>query len=193
MACSAASLVVKRIVWPHDVVYTVAGKSAAYEELLISLFVQGYLIVMKGDLETFMVKMASHVEKLMGDLKLYGWERGACHGVWFNQHEQGWASWENEEEKVRFQHALVWHLATLASSARSTSAVSCAQKQAKLSFAYNGPVRPGMKACNAFNEGSCTNAATYLSQLHICSHCLVMVIRTFPYQEIDCNRKQFPV
>ena len=77
----------------------------------------------------------------MGDSELYGWAR-----VWLNRLEQDWASWENEEEKVRFRHPLVWHLATSASSAPSTSVVSGAQKQPKLGFAYNALARPGMKA-----------------------------------------------
>ena len=80
---------------------------------------------MKGEKETVRVKMASHLEDLMGDAEIYGWEKvRAYHGVWLKQLELGWASWENEEEKVRFQHALNWHLTTSASSAGSTSVAS---------------------------------------------------------------------
>ena len=86
----------------------------SYKELSIPLFIQGYLIVMKGEKGAVRAKMASHLADLMGDVELYGWERAtAYHGVWLNQLEQGSrASWENEEEKVRFQCALVWHPAT---------------------------------------------------------------------------------
>ena len=92
-------MVIKRITWPHGVVYTVAEKPAAYEELSIPHFVQGYLIVMSGEKETVSAKMASILEDLMGDVELYGWERiRAYHGVWLNQLEQGGASWEDEEE-----------------------------------------------------------------------------------------------
>ena len=67
-----------------------ARKPAAYEELLIPLFVQSYLIVMRGEKEGVRAKMASHLEDLMGDSELYGWERvRAYHGVWLNQVEQG--------------------------------------------------------------------------------------------------------
>ena len=107
-----------------------AGKPVAYEELLIPLFVQGYLIVMRGEKEAVRAKMASHLEELMGESTLYSCERvRAYHGVWINQLEQGQASWENEEEKVRFRCALISHLATSASAAPFTSAASGTQKQ----------------------------------------------------------------
>ena len=55
--------------------------------------------------------MASHLEESMGDVELYGWERvRAYHRVWLNQLEQGRATWEDEEEKVRFPCACT-HLA----------------------------------------------------------------------------------
>lgn len=40
-----ATVVIKCITWPHEVMYYVAGKPAAYEDLLMDAFVQGYLIV----------------------------------------------------------------------------------------------------------------------------------------------------
>ena len=56
---------------------------------------------MKDEKEAVRAKMASHLEDLMEDVELYGWERvRAYHIVWLNQLEQGWATWENEEEKV---------------------------------------------------------------------------------------------
>ena len=76
------SMVVKRITWLHEVVYMAAGKSVAYEELSIPLVVQGYLIIMRGEKDAVRAKMASHLEELMGDLELYGWDRvRAYHGV----------------------------------------------------------------------------------------------------------------
>ena len=60
------------IAWPHEVVYTSAGKPASYEELSTPLLVQGYLIVMKGEKEAVRAWMASRLEELMGDAELYG-------------------------------------------------------------------------------------------------------------------------
>ena len=66
-----------------------AEKPVTYEELSKPLFVQGYLIVMRSEKETIRAKMASHLEELIGDTKLYGWENvRAYHGVWLNQLEQ---------------------------------------------------------------------------------------------------------
>ena len=40
-----ASTVLHKVTWPHEVVYTSEGMPAAYKDLSISLFAQGYLIV----------------------------------------------------------------------------------------------------------------------------------------------------
>ena len=80
--------------WPHEVIYSMAGKPAAYEDLSIPMFVQGYRIVMKGDVGAIMEKMATHLDELMNDAELYGWERvRAYHRVRLNQLEQGQVTW----------------------------------------------------------------------------------------------------
>ena len=43
---TGATMVVKNITWPHEVVYCSAEKTAAYQELLVPTFVQGYLVVL---------------------------------------------------------------------------------------------------------------------------------------------------
>ena len=113
-------MVVKYITWLHEVVYSVARKPAAYE-LSMASFVQGYLIVMRGEEGTTKDKMAIHSEELMSDSGLYGWEKvRAYHGVWLNQLKQGWLTWEDTEEKLRFHWVLIWHPATSTSTAAST-------------------------------------------------------------------------
>ena len=116
----------------------------------------------------------------------------AYHGVWPTQLEQGQAIWEQEEKKIRYWCALVWHPATSASTVPSTSVASSTRKQPNMGFTYNAPTRPGNKVCKTLNEGSCTNAAAHPSQLHICSHYLTMVGRTLPHWVIDWNRMQLP-
>ena len=112
------SMVVKRVTWPHEVVYSAAGKPAAYEDLSIPLFIKGYRIVMKGEEGAIKDKMATHLEELMADTELYGWQRvRAYHRVWLKQREQGWATWQDEDVKLTFQHALIWHPVTSASAA----------------------------------------------------------------------------
>ena len=61
--------------WPHEIVYSVDGKHAGYEDLTIPMFVQGYLLIMKGEGEPIKDKMATHLEELMCDAQLYGWQR----------------------------------------------------------------------------------------------------------------------
>lgn len=179
-------MVVKMVAWLHEVIYSVAGKLAAYEDLSMPLFMQGYLIVMKGEERAIKEKMATHVEEIMGGTELYGWERvKVYHSVSLNQLEQGWAMWQEEGVKLMLWHALIWHLAILALAAATKSAVSGTQMQPKSRFAYNAPANPGTKACQAFNERSCTDAAAHPNQLHVCSHCLVTPCRTLPHKAID--------
>ena len=73
MQCTGARIVVKCITWPHEVVYSAAGKPSAYEELSIALLVQGYLIVMEGEEGSNKYKMATHLEELMSDSECTLW------------------------------------------------------------------------------------------------------------------------
>ena len=59
-----------------------------YESLSMSAFVQRYLITMQaGDHETKII-MTQHLEGLIDDCDLYGWEKvGSYHGVLFKQME----------------------------------------------------------------------------------------------------------
>ena len=52
---------VKTVTWPHWLVYSVAEKPAAYEDLAIPFFVQGYLIVIKSEEQAIKEKMATHL------------------------------------------------------------------------------------------------------------------------------------
>ena len=73
----------KKVMWPHEVVYSNRGKPAVYEELFLSLFVKGYLITMKGEEGATKDKMVTNLEDLMEDLELYGWQKlRAYHSVW---------------------------------------------------------------------------------------------------------------
>ena len=76
--------------WLHEVVHTVAGKPAVYDDISMPLFVQGYLIVMEDEKEAVRDQMASHLQDLMSDSELYGWNKvQTYHAVWINQLEQG--------------------------------------------------------------------------------------------------------
>ena len=134
--------------------------------------------------------MVTHFEELMCDAQLYGWQRvRAFHGVWLNQLEQGRATWQ-DEEKLRFRCAIVWHPATSSSATSSATRPSGGWKTHKAESEYNAPARPGTKACEAYNEGRCNNGAAHPDQLHIGTHSLTTVNCAFPHLEKDCNRKK---
>ena len=60
-------MVIHKVTWPHEVVYSLECNPASYQELTIPLFLQGYLIVM--ELEEGPVKklMSTHLQNLMSD------------------------------------------------------------------------------------------------------------------------------
>ena len=62
-------------------------------------FVQGYLVVMSGQDINIMDIMAHHLEDLMSDCDLYGWEKvRSFHGVLLTQMEQGRLSWADSDQ-----------------------------------------------------------------------------------------------
>ena len=69
---------------------------------------------MEGKGESVMVKIA--------DTERYSWESvRAFHALCLNPLEHGRVTWEDEEAKLRFMHALVWHPATSVTTAAPTS------------------------------------------------------------------------
>ena len=109
---TGAATVLKKITWPHEVVYTSAGKPASYQDMSVPQFMYGYLLVMDSEEADIRVQMDSHLKALMSDAQLYGWKcTRAFHGVWLNQLEQGRCTLFDEEAKLQFHRMLVWHLA----------------------------------------------------------------------------------
>ena len=63
----------------------------------------GLYDIIKGEEEAIKERMATHLEDLMSDAELYGWEQTrVLHGVWLNQLELGRTTWHDKEEKLRF-------------------------------------------------------------------------------------------
>ena len=89
----------------------------------------------------------------------------AFYALWLNEIEHGIATWEKDEEKIKFRGVFVLHPATSVQSAPPSPVASSTRKQHKLDFAYNTSVRPGTRANKAFNKGTCTIAAAHPSQL----------------------------
>ena len=99
MPWTRATMVVRKVTWPHDVVYTTAGKPAAYQNISIHLFIQGYMIIIEGEEWVIRERVASHLLELMSDAKLCGWDcTRPFLGIWLNQLEQR-CTWNDEPEK----------------------------------------------------------------------------------------------
>ena len=55
-------------------------------------------------------KMGDHIKDLMSDAEMYECEKiRAFPGIWMNQIEQDQCTWQDDEEKLKFKQALVWH------------------------------------------------------------------------------------
>ena len=67
---TGTTAVLKKITWPHEVVYTSAGKPAAYQDLTVLQFVYGYLLVMESEEADIRVQLALHLKALMSDAQL---------------------------------------------------------------------------------------------------------------------------
>ena len=92
------------------VVYTSTGQPAVYEEMSVTLFVSGLLMVMAREKIAIKPYMLQHMQELMEDAESYGWELiRAYHAIWLQQLEQGRVSWPDEEKKMKYHRALVWH------------------------------------------------------------------------------------
>ena len=171
------SLVTMGVTWPHGVVDATDGKAAVYK-ILMQLFVQGNFIVIEEEKEAVRTWMTMHLKDLMVDSQLYGWEKAQpFHMVWLYQFEQGQMTWD---DKLGFfpspSLALGYHYHFYC-------------KQNRRAFTYNAPAKTSTRACQAFNQGLCMDGSTHPRDMHLCSHCLEVVNRTFPHQEQHCKRK----
>ena len=93
---TGATSVVTKLTWPHEVMFTAAGKQAAYQDISVPLFIQGSLITIDTQDHSVKQKMGDHLKYLMSGAEIYRWEKTqAFHGVWMNQIKQGWCTWED--------------------------------------------------------------------------------------------------
>ena len=188
---TGTTTILKKITWPHEVVYTSVGKSASYQDMTVLQFFNGYLLVMDSKEVDIRRQMASHLKALMSDAQLYGWKcTRAFHVVFCNQLEQGRCTWFDEEAKMQFRRTLVWHPAHSSNACTNATRTSPKSRQRHSQASYNASVKPGTKACRAFNQGKCDNQASHGKQHYICAYFLGAVTRAYPHTEEDCNRKQ---
>ena len=105
---TADSTVVKCITWPHELVYISGVQSAIYEQFSVPLFASGYIAFLNTVKSGFKEVMLKHLQELMADSAIYGWEHvRTYHAVWLQQIENGHAEWEDTDIKLEFCRALI--------------------------------------------------------------------------------------
>ena len=65
---TADNTLLRKITWPYKAVYTSSGRPSVYEEMSISLFVSGYLMVIAGEKCEVKPYMIEHLQELMDEL-----------------------------------------------------------------------------------------------------------------------------
>ena len=141
-------------------IYTAEGKPAAYQDISVCLFIQGYLITM--DIQDSSVKQMGDGgasqrpdvrcrNVLVGECPCISWglDKSDRAGPVYLAGHQGKAQVQMGPGLAHF------HLFTPSSRDHKTSPSS-----GQCKGAYNAPARPGTKAFKAFNQGSCPKATT---------------------------------
>ena len=163
---TGATTVVKKVTWPRKVVYISNGKPAVYQDISVPLFVQGYLITTDSQDSSIKHREAEHLKDLMLDVEMHVWVgQNPGFSLCINEPDQTRITWLDDEEKLTFCWALVWHPATsynLDQVATRTSPTTWQQKGA-----YNAPARPSTHACN---QGMCNKVTSHADHQHIYSY-----------------------
>ena len=99
---------IKKVVWPHELVFTPKCQPTAYESLSAMAFVNGYLTIMPLQKDTLTDKMAAHLLEIPEDVETFVWPMvGAYLVVWHL--EQSRATWNGEVMRLKLRRSLVWH------------------------------------------------------------------------------------
>ena len=94
-------MVVNKVKWPHELVYTATVQPAVYEDLSVTVFVSGYLAIMETVKPVRKPFILRHLKDLMADTEVYGWATvHAYHAVWLQQIENGRAQWMDVDAKL---------------------------------------------------------------------------------------------
>ena len=75
---TADLLVVHRVLWPHELVYTAEGQPTVYDTISVALFVNGYMQAMEAEKPAVRPLMGAHRVELMDDAEMYCCECIPC-------------------------------------------------------------------------------------------------------------------
>ena len=145
------SLIVHCVTWPDDPGYTTKGQPPMYDTIFMPLFISSYMQVMEAEKPAVRPLMATHMVELMCDAELYGWEHVRIfHAVLLQQLEHSCIMWVDEDVRLKFQRALVWHQPAATHKALAAPA-SAKKKQTREKLPFSISAKPGKKACSAYN------------------------------------------
>ena len=105
--------------------------------------------------------MNAHLNYLMADSELYGWEKvQAYYTTWLNQLEHGRMSWDDLETNLGFHCAIIWHCYHFYCSSINLSSTSLEEAE-QTGLQLQCSSQAGTKACQAFNQGRCTDGSAH--------------------------------
>ena len=90
---TADTIVVHRITWPHEVIYSLLAQPAIYDQVSSMIFVDWYLTVVSREPSHIKALILDHLQELMEDHEHYGWPLvRVYHTAWLQHMEQGWSA-----------------------------------------------------------------------------------------------------
>ena len=127
---------------------------------------------MKKEKESNRPLMARHVQELMTNAELYGWESvRSYHTVRLHQLQNGRVQLDDMETKLQFCCSLVWHPTHPSSKTRTLHNTAPQKRAGKEGPTFNIAAKPVAKICSAFHQGTCTDLTDNPKELRICSYC----------------------
>ena len=168
------------------------AQGSFYWGLSCMAFINRYLFVMALQPESIKPRMFTHLQEMMEDGEVYRWPVVlSYHAAWLQHLEQGWATWEDEATTLKLRRALVWHQLpppqTPTTSSQPTRQQPAADKVQSKTGPFSEPVKPGDRACTAFNKGLCVTL--HPADLHVCCYCLFTIQRLCHHMEQFCRCK----
>ena len=178
--------------WPHELVYGPSGQPTLYEELMLPLFISGYLTILESVNPVQKEALLNHLSELMANSAIYRWEPvWTLHAIWVQQLENNHADWGNEAKKLEFRHTIVCNPVYQGTRHKAQPIAQPQQRPEKDVTGRMAMANPGTKACAAFNIGKCTMQADHPKELHIYTYCLAVAHKQCTHQECFCQCKSY--
>ena len=189
---TADDKVKQSIPWPHEFIYNPDGTPSKYDELSVSQFVHGYMLIMATQKPRRKAMMEQHLKELMTDEPIYGWEVVRnYHAIWLQHLESERATWENSGISSDLRRTHVWNSIATKQASRNAPQVILTPSPHRHQDVHVTPALPGTKACVAYQRGICSQYDSHGTAKHICAFCLKVAKRQCMHPEYECKRKEW--